>query len=88
MSDSQILAAINAIGTLGSLEVRVRGDDLEYPDRSGRFYRSGQTLQVDGPFAAWRICLRLKYRRWPGFEPTDTKLLRQFVHLLSYIDEV
>jgi hypothetical protein len=45
-------------------------------------------LQVDGPFAAWRICLRLKYRRWPGFEPTDTKLLRHFVHLLSYIDEV
>jgi hypothetical protein len=88
MSDSQILGAINAIGTLGSLEVRVRGDDLEYPDGSGNFYRSGETLVVDGPFAAWRICLRLRYRRWPGFEPTDPKLLSHFVYLLSYIDQV
>jgi hypothetical protein len=86
MSEKQLLAAINAIGRLPSLEIRVRGDALEYPAGSGRWVRSGETVTVDGPFAAWRICLRIRQRRWPGFEPTDPHLLAHWAVFIAYTD--
>jgi hypothetical protein len=86
MSDVQLLAAINTIGRLPSLEIRVRGDALEYPAESGKVVRSGETVTVDGPFAAWRICLRIRQRRWPGFEPTDPQLLAYWATFIAYTD--
>ncbi len=86
MCEVQLLAAINTIGRLPCLEIRVRGDMLEYPAGSGRLVRSGETVTVDGPFAAWRICLRMRQRRWPGFEPTDPQLLAYWAAFIAYTD--
>ncbi len=85
-NEVQLLAAINTIGRLPCLEIRVRGDMLEYPAGSGRLVRSGETVTVDGPFAAWRICLRMRQRRWPGFEPTDPQLLAYWAAFIAYTD--
>jgi hypothetical protein len=86
MSDFQVLRAINTIGRLAGIEILVVGEDLEYPAGSGKFIRVGETKIVDGPFAAWRICVRLRDRRWPGFEPTDPQLLVHWAALIAYTD--
>jgi hypothetical protein len=86
MSESEVLAAINTIGRLPGIEILVVGDDLEYPSGSGEFIRAGDTRVVDGAFAAWRICARLRDRRWPGFEPTDPHLLVHWASLIAYTD--